>query len=145
MRAGRASRTFAPTSGVTCTRRSGNLGGHPKVPSLPDLTGGRCGPGGSRDNEVFDAADPRLRVSFGKGGTPMAATNGPERLGVYQVSYVIWSRQDGEEGQRRRELRENCFGGPTREDAAAHAARWAEESCWRARLEPTIVICYRLW
>ena len=59
----------------------------------------------------------------------MAPTNGPERLGVYQVSYVIWSRQDGEEGQRRRELRESCFGGTAPEEAAAHAARWAKESC----------------
>ena len=59
----------------------------------------------------------------------MATTNGPDRLGVYQVSYVIWSRQDGEEGQRRRELRESCFGGTTPEEAAAHAARWAKESC----------------
>jgi len=53
LRAGRASRTFAPTPGVTCTRRSGNLGGHPKVLSAAS---GRCGPE-TAGNEVSGAAD----------------------------------------------------------------------------------------
>ena len=52
---------------------------------------------------------------------------GPERLDVYEVSFVVWSRQEGSEGLRRRELRERRFGGPAPEDAAVHAARWAKE------------------
>jgi len=43
------------------------------------------------------------------------------------VSFVVWSRQEGSEGLRRRELRERRFGGPAPEDAAVHAARWAKE------------------
>ena len=54
---------------------------------------------------------------------------GPERLDVYEVSFVVWSRQEGSEGPSRRELRERRFGGPAPEDAAAHAARWAKDSC----------------
>jgi len=62
----------------------------------------------------------------------MATSGGgrdPERLDVYEVSFVVWSRQEGSEGPRRRELRERRFGGPAPEHAAAHAARWAKESC----------------
>ena len=53
----------------------------------------------------------------------------PDRLDVYRVSYVIWSREDGEGGQRRRELREDRFAGAEPREAAAHAARWAGKTC----------------
>ena len=54
------------------------------------------------------------------------STRGPDRLDVYRVSYVIWTRDaEGDGG----ELREDLFGGRTPEEAAAHATRWGKETC----------------
>jgi hypothetical protein len=56
--------------------------------------------------------------------------NRPDRLDVYLVSFVTWSRKEGEECERRRDLDERWFGASGPSEAAAHAVRGARESCW---------------
>ena len=82
-------------------------------------------------NEVSGAAGPRLQVSSEEGRTPMGTTGGdrgPDRLDVYRVSYVIWTREDGENGRRKRELREELYAGRTADEAADGAVRRASEA-----------------
>jgi hypothetical protein len=54
-----------------------------------------------------------------------------DRLDVYLVSLVTWSRKEGAGGERRRDLNERWFGGFGPAEAAARAIRRAKESCWR--------------
>jgi hypothetical protein len=88
-------------------------------------------PESTRGNEVSGAVDPPFRVPSGNKRTPMATRNDrPDRLDVYLVSFVTWSRRDGEKGERRRDLDERWFGGSGPSEAGACAVRWAKEASW---------------
>jgi hypothetical protein len=54
--------------------------------------------------------------------------NRPDRLDVHLVSFVTWSRKEGEEGERRRDLDERWFGGSGPAEAGARAVRWAKNA-----------------
>src|SRR5439155_14601987 len=70
-----------------------------------------------------------LPGAFREQGTPMSTRNdGPDRIDAYRVSYVIWTRQDGENGRRKRELREELYAGRTADEAADGAVRRASEA-----------------
>jgi hypothetical protein len=56
--------------------------------------------------------------------------NRPDRLDVYLVSFVTWSRKEGEEGERKRDLDERWFGGSGPAEAGARAVRRAKEASW---------------